>query len=330
MANTYQQEKKRLQHELLVKIATMYYNEDLSQRQIAKELEISRSNVSKLLRTARDMNIVDIRINDISSRTFEIGERLREAYDLTSVIIAPSNIDREINLSNIGLSAAKYLESKIGENMKIGVSWGSTIYHMIFRLTPMERTNVEIIQLMGGLNWSNSYKYGIQMIMSLSERIGGRTRFMNAPLMLDSRELKELFMQETYLKKHMELVSNVDMAIIGIGTNNPAYSTMIDGSTITKEVLAELWESGVKAHLCGQHIDMDGQPAAGAFNERVITVPLETLRDIPSVIGIAGGEEKVESIVAALNGGYIDTLITDEKTAIMVNQIIQENEKEQA
>ncbi len=45
---------------------------------------------------------------------------------------------------------------------------------------------------------------------------------------------------------------------------------------------------------------------------------------MPRVIGIAGGDNKVEAILGALRGGFINILITDEETAL---KIIERGEK---
>ena len=86
-------EKHMMQREIIVKIAKMYYSDEKSQQEIANELNISRSNVSRILKLSRDMNIVNIRINDSSVRSFEVCERLKEKFPLKEVIIAPSNND---------------------------------------------------------------------------------------------------------------------------------------------------------------------------------------------------------------------------------------------
>ena len=39
------------------------------------------------------------------------------------------------------------------------------------------------------------------------------------------------------------------------------------------------------------------------------------LTELDNVIGVAGGARKAEAILAALRGGYLDVLITDEDTA---------------
>ena len=44
---------------------------------------------------------------------------------------------------------------------------------------------------------------------------------------------------------------------------------------------------------------------------------------MPRVIGLAGGHEKVEAVLGALRGRYIDILITDELTGI---ELLERNE----
>ena len=46
--------------------------------------------------------------------------------------------------------------------------------------------------------------------------------------------------------------------------------------------------------------------------------PLEKLRAMDNVVGLAAGAQKVEAIRAVLRGGYLDVLITDEPTAALL------------
>jgi DNA-binding transcriptional regulator LsrR (DeoR family) len=53
---------EREEHQLILDVAVKYYLEDKTQNQIAKELYISRSKVSRLLKKAKDNRIVEINI----------------------------------------------------------------------------------------------------------------------------------------------------------------------------------------------------------------------------------------------------------------------------
>ena len=72
---------------------------------------------------------------------------------------------------------------------------------------------------------------------------------------------------------------------------------------------------GAVGDILSHFIDANGQLVDAAFDERMISTPLETLKELKNVIGVAGGKDKIESIRAVLNGQYLDVLITDEITA---------------
>ena len=68
--------------------------------------------------------------------------------------------------------------------------------------------------------------------------------------------------------------------------------------------------------ICGSYIDINGNICHSSLNDRMIAITLDDLKRIPTVIGVAAGEKKVEIIIGALRGKYIDTLIIDEQAAV--------------
>ena len=66
--------------------------------------------------------------------------------------------------------------------------------------------------------------------------------------------------------------------------------------------------------LC-HFLDQDGQLIPSPIEDRLISTPLARLREMPNVVGLAAGADKIEAIRAVLRGGYLDILITDEVTA---------------
>jgi deoxyribonucleoside regulator len=51
------------------------------------------------------------------------------------------------------------------------------------------------------------------------------------------------------------------------------------------------------------------------LGNRVIGIDLERLRRVRTTVGIAGGKRKFASILGALRGKWINTLVTDQYTA---------------
>ncbi len=118
--------------ERLVKIATMYYEENKNQSEIASALGISRPLVSRYLTEARDFGIVKIQIQSPIEERRMILDRLQEKYGIRggAVIETSENVvdtDRDIADCIVdGLSNT--------ENMQIGVGWGSIIGTVADRL----------------------------------------------------------------------------------------------------------------------------------------------------------------------------------------------------
>ncbi len=70
--------------------------------------------------------------------------------------------------------------------------------------------------------------------------------------------------------------------------------------------------------MCAQHFDDQGRELDVAFNRRVISIGLEALQEIETVIAVAGSVEKAPAILGALRGNYIDVLVTDDKAAKLI------------
>ena len=74
---------------------------------------------------------------------------------------------------------------------------------------------------------------------------------------------------------------------------------------------------GAVGEICGRALDRDGRVVEHGTNRRVMAIPLDDPAD-PTRIGVAAGPLKVEALRAALRGGWLSGLITDEPTATAV------------
>ena len=65
----------------------------------------------------------------------------------------------------------------------------------------------------------------------------------------------------------------------------------------------------------GTFLDAAGQPVRHALNKRVIAAPIDTLRDIATVIVASGGLNKAAVLAAVLRARLCSVLMTDEAAA---------------
>ena len=84
---------------------------------------------------------------------------------------------------------------------------------------------------------------------------------------------------------------------------------------ITYEDLEKIKKNGAIGEILGRFYDINGKRVKTELDRRIIGLDLEDIKKIENVIGVSGGEKKVEPLLGAIRGKYIDTLITDEETA---------------
>src|SRR5512136_1130723 len=75
---------------LLVEIARAYYEQEHDQSMIAASLGISRSQVSRYLAQARELNLVQVRVVSPEQRTGEVEAALLKRFpSLKEAVVAP-------------------------------------------------------------------------------------------------------------------------------------------------------------------------------------------------------------------------------------------------
>ena len=92
-----------------------------------------------------------------------------------------------------------------------------------------------------------------------------------------------------------------------------AAPLFLDGF-ISRSELSDLRGAGAAGEICGWVFDTEGRLVGGARNQRNASAPIPP-RDRAVVIAIAKGARKLPALRAALRGGLINGVITDEATA---------------
>ena len=90
---------------------------------------------------------------------------------------------------------------------------------------------------------------------------------------------------------------------------------------ITDSELDDLMSRGAVGEIVGWAYDHDGQPLDNSTNARLTAIPLRAASQ-GQTIAVAGGRHKADAIVAALRGGLISGLITDESAARAVLEAV--------
>lgn len=304
-------------HRLLSEIADLYYNEGLSQQEIADRIQMSRPSISRLLVEARENGIVEIKINHPLPSAPALEEELMSRFALQSAHILGRGIaTEEDSFRNLGRLGAETLYKVLEDGMILGLSWGTTVNVVVKELLPRRLPNVKVIQLIGGVGAPYSSIDGPEQVRHSSEILGAQHYYLNAPLLVDSPDVATALREEHSIKEVLELGRQTDIALVGIGSMIPEISTQLHSGYLTHDNLRELSRAGVAGAICTSFFSIKGEHITAAwFNDCAISISWEELLRVPTLIGVAGGKRKAPAILGAVRSGVVDILVTDDATA---------------
>jgi DNA-binding transcriptional regulator LsrR (DeoR family) len=300
---------------LLYKVAKAYYDDELTQQQIAARLGLSRVKVSRLLRAARHERVVQISIAPPQDSNADLERQLERAYGLKeAVVVTCAADDASTIVSELGPVAAACLIRGLQGSEVIALSWGTAVLSVVNSLVPMDFPEVRVVQLLGGLGELEAQTHGAELARRMAQTLGAKPRLIHAPGIVKEEAVREALIRDPQVTDTLELAGRADIALVGIGAFEPGSTLLSSRDILTKSEIGDLKARGVVGDIALQFFDARGARVDHPFNRRIIGTDLKKIKAIGRVIGVAGGAEKVKAIRAALLGGLINVLVTDDKT----------------
>jgi len=321
MTNIYprsEQMTSNIKEDLITRVAWLYYKEKLTQQEISNRVYISRQKVQRLLEKARDLEIVRFQVKHSYANLLSIESELIKKYSLKDAVVIPYILDEDGLLrKSFAKAGASYLERIIGQhkNSVVGLGWGNTTAYLAdyFERPPI-KTNVKVVSLIGNLMTNVSMNPYI-----IAEKIADKldAPFYNiwAPAIAQTKERAEIFKSEPWINRVLQMSSQANIILFSIGEVSPSASLFKMGYLSNNE-LKRLREKGAVGDILSRFFNIRGELIEDEIHKRVISIPMNKLKNRDKiVIGVAGGLSKFGAIQGALNGKYINVLITDEEMA---------------
>lgn len=308
----------RLSPERLAHAAFLYYVQDLSQMEIAKQLGVTRSNVSRMLTAAREQYIVKFEIAYPLNRDPAMEQRLLAKYSgegVTEVVVVPG---RETGVGTashgllaVGQAGCDWLDKNLRDGQTLGLCWGSTVEAMVDSAHFNRRVDVEVVQLAGELSIDSRFS-GHDLVRNLAEKLGGRYRYFNAPATTQDEATAASLMKTEQVANSLALGRTSDVAVLGVGQYGMSSSDLfLQRAAASDDEIQEAVELGAVGQISGRFYDREGKQLDLSINRRIISLDLDDLRDIPTVVTVASGDHKTEAVSAAIKGGLVNVLIVD-------------------
>jgi DNA-binding transcriptional regulator LsrR (DeoR family) len=302
---------------LLAKVARMYHERGLRQDQIAGELHISQSRVSRLLRQAAATGIVRTVVTLPSGVHTEVEEGLQTAYRLRDAVVVDADGASGDVIRALGAAAAVYLEETLAKGEAVGISsWSSTLLATVDAMRPLSGGAVDIVvQLLGGIGEPTVQMQANHLIGRLCEATGARPLFMPTPGLVSAAAVRRAVTKDAAVSEVMAAWERLTVALVGIGSLDPSPLLQGSGNAIPPDEREELRELGAVGDVCLRFFNQAGQLVPSPLNDRVLGIAPPALMRIGRRIGVAGGPAKCPAIRAALLGGWVNILVTDLDTA---------------
>jgi DNA-binding transcriptional regulator LsrR (DeoR family) len=294
--------------------AWLYYHDNLNQSDVAGIIGVSRASVVNYLQEARDRGIVRIVLAPAREAPIDLGFRLKAAFALRGCLVIPDDGGRTDPSYRVGSAGGRVLSAMLEPGDIIGVAWGRSLLALSQTIPETSSVpNLSVVQIVGSM--LATYELSPELCTSnIAARIGARCVNLHAPALISSPEVRALLLREPAIVEQLRLIAACTRVVFSVAGVEPG-STLLHSGLETREEMRPYVKRGAVGVVAGRLIDARGEPVEGRLDDRLIGIGLEELRKIPERLCVAAGPKKIAVLRAALAGGYVTTLVTDERTA---------------
>jgi DNA-binding transcriptional regulator LsrR (DeoR family) len=299
---------------LLADIAEMYFLQGKNQAEIAKDIGMTRSNISRMLTEARHAGIIQIQINRPLQEDHALAQELVKRFDLINARAVCVEQSSQL-LPKLGQVASQELLSRLKPGWILGTSWGTAISATVDQLevtSPI--ADIKIVQLLGALGARIKEYVGHSIVRRLEEKLDAESIYINAPFLVENKRIAASLFENKNVEEPLRLWKHADIALLGVGSSELAHCSYFLADYVNREEILDIQKTGAVGDVCGRFFSIEGEIIPEIFQDRMIGISLDDLLKSPVRMGVAGGAAKLNPIIGALRSGLINILISDAAT----------------
>ena len=300
---------------LIIEICKLFYEHNLSQKQIALKLAISRAQISRALMYAREQGWVSIRINNPYAEEDILEQKLVQKFGLKRALVTNTNSRTTSEAMEImGKNAEIRIIHYLSNYKTIGIISGKSVFHVLNRALLPHTNTISFVSLVGGMGAAGAQWHANYMSQWFAEKTGGKAYLLNAPLFVQTEEMQKTLIQEEDIQHVFKQFRKCEVIFAGVGQID-TKATLVESGSLTKEDINLLKTKGAVAAVGGGFFNENGEFVNNHLSCRFIGIGYDEMKICPNVVVIAFGNEKVTAIGAALRSSLFHELITNSETA---------------
>lgn len=302
------------EHHLWAKVAKLYYEEDLTQNEIANKLGFSRVKVHRILSAARDAGIVQILIKAPEDASLDLENRLMGQFGLRDCVVVQDYPPEEDLYRELNKGAAEWLGSHLQPGSRLGLGLGRTLSYLPEAFPISAGQDCIFTEIAGAISDHYWGFQGNSTASRLAEKCAGKAELFYAPTLVSSPQLKEQLVKEHSIQKSLERARSCDIVLQSVGPADESAILFMNGY-LSRQELEGLQAAGAVGDALGCYFDIQGRIIPSPTEKRMISIHLSELIQLPWSVLIAGGPGKVPAIQGALAGRFFNVLVTNISTA---------------
>lgn len=311
---------------LAIRAAWLHYAGGLTQADVAQRLGVTNVKAHRLITRANKEGVVKVTIDGDIAECVALEMAVSERFGLGYCEVVPDLFEDDLLNRSLGIAGSRFLRREIsgGANDLIGLGHGRTLSASVSHLPRMAANGVRFVSLLGGLT-RNFSANPHDVMHRLAEKTGAEAYVMPVPFFANTVEDREVILAQRGVCDVMEMAVQSKLKFVGIGTVEPNAQLVASGM-IEHDEIQEVKAQGGTGELLGHFFTDGGKSLETTLTARTISVGLPDLKN-SRIVAVAGGKDKTQAIGSILMSGLLSGLITDERTATALLDLIHPDQK---
>lgn len=305
-------------HDDLYHAALLYYIQGESMEAIARQLDVSRSTVSRHLKQARESGLVRISLSTPDAASSRLESTIEQLFGVkVHIVTMRDSVSEVARLDRVSKVAANFISDAISDNTLVGLAWGTTLAAVANHLVSRPVSGCTLVQLNGA---ANDRTTGIDYVSNIMSRFAhafdADSILFPVPAFFDYASTREALWRERSITRVRAAQEQCGLAVFGVGSFTSELPSHVYASGyLDAHERAALHADHVVGDVCTVLLRSDGSWADIALNSRASGPTPSQLRHIPRRICVVSGAGKALPLLAALRAKVMTELIVDLQTA---------------
>ena len=242
--------------DFLAEVGWLHHEHHLTQEEIARRLDVSRSTISRALADAERQGIVQVVV------TVPIRRESRLATDLAAQLGVAAAVGVRVGDEQPSMAAARAaarLVERIADagHATLAVSWGRTLAATARMVRPRATTGVLVVDAVGHPGGERMVP-AVDVTRMLAAPLGASVVHLPSPAFVAPGPSFEVLMRSDPVRRALDAARAADVTLVSVGVAGEDSLLRLDGA-ISKEVMVRLVRAGAVGEILGRWYDAAGR-----------------------------------------------------------------------